>query len=341
MTNKNPNESDNAQKLFGLIFSKAITQCLGVAAQLGIADRLRGGARAVSDLAGELEVDENSLYRVLRTLASCGVFAESTPGSFELNPLAEPLAEDSPNSLRDFAIFFGHPVHNRAYAEIMHSVRTGGSGFKNAHGAEIFDYFTTDPEFFPVVNNAMTAVSRREAVAIAAAYPFNQFTTLADLGGGRGLLLSEVLKHFPTLQGVLLDLPEVVAVAGTTFEAAGVQDRVNVQGGSFFDPLPVRADAYMMKYIIHDWDDEKATTILRNCAEAMAPDGKVLVVDCVLPEGDEPHVGKFLDIEMLLVPGGQERTRSQFETLFAAAGLRLTNVIPTATHLSIMEGLLA
>ncbi|QUR67774.1 methyltransferase [Mycobacterium spongiae] len=341
MKNENPSESDGAQELFGLILSKVITQCLGVAAQLGIADRLKDGERPVPALAGELNVDESSLYRVLRTLASCGVFAESKPGWFGLTALAEPLAAASSNSLRDFAIFFGHPVHNGAYADIMHSVRTGQSAFKHAHGAELFDYFTTDADFFPVVNNAMTAASRREARAIVAAYPFSGFGTLADLGGGRGLLLSEVLKNVPRIRGVLLDLPEVVAGAEATFEEAGVRDRVSVHGGSFFDAVPVHADGYMMKYIIHDWDDEKATTILRNCAESMRPDGKVLVVDCVLPEGNEPHIGKYLDIEMLLVPGGRERTRAQFEKLFAAAGLRLTDVIPTSTHLSIVEGVRA
>ena len=341
MANANPTESDRAQELFGLIMSKVLTQCLGVAAQLGIADLLKDGERPVSALASELKVDGSSLYRVLRTLASFGVFAESQPEWFELTALAEPLAAASPNSLRDFAIFVGHPVHNGAYADIMHSVRTGESAFKHAHNADIFDYFTTDADFFPVFNNAMTAASRREARAITQAYPFSAFGTVADLGGGHGLLLSEVLKAVPRLQGVLLDLPEVVAGAESTFEEAGVRDRVSVYGGSFFEAVPVHADGYMMKSIIHDWDDEKATTILHNCAESMTPTDKVLVIDCVLPEGNEPHTGKLLDIEMLLVPGGRERTAAQFEKLFTVAGLKLTDVVPTTTHLSIVEGVRA
>ena len=334
-------ESDAAQELFGLIFSKVITQCLGVAAQLEIADHLKDGERPVSELAAELNVDEASLYRVLRTLASCGVFAESKPNQFVSTDLSRQLASDSPNSLRDFAIFIAHPVHTAAYSHIMHSVRTGESAFKQAHGAEVFDYFTTDSDFFPALNNAMTAISRREARAIAAAYPFSAFETLADLGGGRGLLLAEVLNNVPSLQGTLLDLPEVAAGAEATFDEVGVRDRVSVHGGSFFDAIPISADAYMMKYIIHDWDDGKATAILRNCAEAMTATGKVLVIDSVIPEGNEPHVGKLLDIEMLLVPGGRERTRAQFDKIFAAAGLKLTKVIPTATHLSIVEGIRA
>ncbi|OSC40317.1 methyltransferase [Mycobacterium decipiens] len=342
MTSDNPNESGRmAQRLFELIFSKVITQCLAVAAQLGIADHLTDGDRPVSELASELDVDERSLYRVLRTLASFGVFVESQPGRFGLTPLAEPLLVDSPNSLKDFAILFGHPVHNGAYADIMHSVRTGETAFKHVHGAELFDYCQTDADFFSVFNDAMTATSRREARAIAAAYPFSDFGTLADVGGGRGLLLSEVLKKVRGLKGALFDLPGVVAGAEATFEQAGVGDRATIHGGSFFEAIPVRADAYMMKYIIHDWDDEKATIILRNCVESMAPDGKVLVIDYVLPEGNEASVGKFVDIEMLVIPGGRERTRAQFETLFQGAGLELTNVVPTSTSLCIVEGVRA
>ena len=331
----------SAQELFGLIFSNVITQCLGVVAELGIADLLKNGERSIADLARRSSVHERSLYRVMRALAGSGVFAESSPDHFELTPLAEPLLSDSPNTLRDFAIFAGNRVHNDAYANVMHSVRTGETAFKHVHGAEIFDYFKTDAEFFSVFNNAMTSNSRREAVAIAGAYDFFQFETLADVGGGLGFLLSEVMKTAPKLRGVLFDLPEVVAKAEATFDAAGVADRVTIEGGSFFDSIPVRADAYMMKYIIHDWDDARARTILENCVESMNPGGRVLVIDHVIPEGNEPHIGKLLDIEMLIVPGGSERTRAQFEELFSTAGLKLTQIVPTATPLCLVEGMRA
>ena len=324
----NPDKQDEsrrmAQELFGLIFSKVITQCLGVVAELKIADLLKNGQHSIADLAGSSGVHERSLYRVMRTLAGSGIFTESTAGHFEITPLAEPLLSDSPNTLRDLAVFVGHPVHNAAYADVMHSVRTGEPAFGHVHGAELFDYLTTDPEFFSVFNNAMTSNSHREARAIAAAYDFSQFQTLADVGGGLGFLLSEVLATAPKLKGVLFDLPEVVAKAAATFDAAGLADRVSIEGGSFFDSIRVRA-----------------TTILENCVESMNPGAQVLVVDYVIPENDEPHVGKLLDIEMLLIPGGNERTRAQFEELFSAAGLKLTNIVPTATPLCIVEGTLA
>ncbi len=330
-----------AQQLFGLIFSQVVTQCLGVVAELGIADLLKDGGRSVGELASESGVHERSLYRVMRTLAASGVFTESSRNGFELTPLSEPLLSDSPNTLRDFAMFAGNRVHNDAYADLMHSVRTGETAFKYVHGAEVFDYFKTDPEFFSIFNNAMTSNSRREAPGIASAYDFSQFQTLVDVGGGLGLLLSEVMKTAPKLRGTLFDLPEVVAKAKATFDAAGVVDRVTIEGGSFFDSIPVRADAYMMKYLLHDWDDARARTILENCVQSMNPGGKVLVIDYVIPESNEPHIGKLLDIEMLIMAGGNERTRTQFEDLFSTVGLKLTQIVPTATPLCMVEGMRA
>jgi hypothetical protein len=327
-----------AQQLFGMIFSKVITQCLGVVAQLGVADLLQNGARSIADLAAACGAHERSLYRVMRTLAASGVFSESRKGYFELTPLAEPLRSGSENSLTDFAIFASHPVHNAAYANLMHSVRTGETGFLQAHGAELFDYTQSDPEFFSVFNAAMTSNSRREAQAIVAAYDFTEIRTLADIGGGLGLLLSRVLQATPGLRGVLFDLPNVVERAGATLESAAVADRVTIQGGSFFEAIPVRADAYMMKYILHDWEDERARKILENCVASMEPRSRVLVVDHVIPETDDADIGKLLDIEMLLMAGGHERTRSQFEELFASAGLKVTRVLPTGATLSIVEG---
>jgi hypothetical protein len=340
MGDENRSESEKAaQHLFGLILSKVITQCLAVVAKLDIADRLKEGERSISLLAAESNVHERALYRVMRVLASSGVFVETKPEHFALTPLAEPLRSDSPSTLKDFAIFFGHPVHNAAYANMMHSVRTGETAFDHTHGTELFDYFKTDADFFSIFNDAMTSNSHREARAIAAAYPFSRFGTLTDVGGGRGFLLSEVLKTAPNLKGILFDLPEVVADAKATFADANLGDRLSIEGGSFFESIPVRADAYMMKHIIHDWDDSRATTILRNCVESMNPDGRVLVIDYVIPENNEAHIGKLLDIEMLLLPGGLERTRTEFERLFTAAGLKLTNIIPTAAPICVVEGM--
>ena len=326
-----------ARELFALIFSKVVTQCLGVVAELGIADLLKDGECSTADLARESGAHEPSLYRVLRMLTGHGIFEESSPGVFRLTSHGEPLRADSPNTLRDFAIFAAHPVHNAAYSALGHTVRTGENAFKHAHGSEVFEYFRRDPEFFSVLNAAMVANSHREAPAIGAAYDFSGLRTVADVGGGLGFLLSEVLRRNPSQRGVLFDLPEVVAGARATFEAADQLDRVTLQGGSFLESVPLEADAYMMKYVIHDWDDARAATILRNCRRSMMPDGKILVIETVVPENDDWHIAKLLDIEMLAVPGGQERTRTQFEELFSKAELRLTRVVPTAAGVCILE----
>ena len=210
MDKQMPGSDSTPQQLFSLIFSKVITQGLGAVAELKVADLLKDGSRSIAELASESGAHEESLYRVLRMLAGYGVFTETAPREFELTALAEILVSDSPKSLRDFAIFAADPIHNGAYAQSLHSVRTGQTAFKQAYGVEFFDYFTTDPDFFSVFNNAMTANSRRLEGAISSGYDFSHFGTLADVGGGLGYLLMEVLRNNAHLHGKLFDLPEVV-----------------------------------------------------------------------------------------------------------------------------------
>ncbi len=340
MTQLTPSENPG-ESLFSLIFSKAITQGLGAVAELNVADFLKDGPRPIVELASETGAHEEALYRVMRMLAGYGVFREIGPKQFELTDQGQLLRSDVPNTLREFAILFADPVHNAAYAEALHSVRTGETAFAKTHGDQIFDYFTNDPNFFKVFNDAMTANSSRLAGSISASYDFSQFDRLADVGGGLGFLMMEVLQRNPDLKGTLFDLPEVVADAKAAIDAAGLADRVTRTGGSFFDAIPVTADGYMMKHIIHDWNDEQSVQILTNCVQHMPGDGKLLVIEYVVPENNEPHVSKLLDMEMLFIPGGRERTQSEFEVLFAQAGLKLNDVVTTNSSISILESIRA
>jgi hypothetical protein len=319
-----------------MVFGALTTQALYVAAKLGIADLLAAGPRPVAELAAETETHERSLYRVLRSLAGMGVFAEVAPKTFGLTPLAERLRTDFPGSMRNGAIFMGEQWHFNVWANMMHSVRTGQPAWGQTHGAEVFDYFAAHPEHAEIFNGAMTDMSVGAAHAVVEAYDFSGFGTLADIAGGHGYLLAQILKANPNISGVLFDVAPVVEGAAALLEREGVASRVERVAGDFFRSVP-RADAYIIKHIIHDWDDERATLILKNINAAMGPDGRVLIVETIIPEGNGPHYSKILDLEMLVSPGGVERTAEEYAALLADAGLRLSRVVPTRSPFSIIE----
>ena len=320
-----------------LAFGALMTQALYVAAKLSVADLLVDGPQPVGQLAASTNTHERALYRVLRSLAGVGVFQEVEPRVFALTPLAELLRSDAPNSMRNGAIFMGEEWHWRVWGDTLYSVRTGRPAWGHVHGAEVFDYFNANPELAEIFNRAMTDMSMGTAPAIVEAYDFSGFGTLADIAGGHGYLLAQVLKVNPGLRGILFDVPAVIEGAGPMLEREGVSGRVETIAGDFFASVPAGADAYMMKHIIHDWDDERAGTILRNIRSAMAEGGKVLIVETVVPEGNEPHYSKLLDLEMLTSPGGQERTAEEYRELLAATGLRLSRILPTKSPFSIIE----
>lgn len=324
-----------------LAFGALMTQALCVAAKLGIADLLVNGPQPVDRLAAATDTHERALYRVLRSLAGVGVFREVEPRVFALTPLAEPLRSDVPNSMRSGAIFMGEEWHWRVWADMLHSVRTGETAWGHVHGAEVFDYFSTHPEQAEVFNAAMTDMSAGTAPAIVEAYDFSGINTLADIAGGHGYLLAQVLKAHPRMEGVLFDVPAVIAGADSMLEKEGVAGRVRKVAGDFFASVPAGADAYMMKHIIHDWDDERCVKILRNIRPGMPDAGKVLIVETVVPEGNEPHYSKLLDLEMLTSPGGVERTAGEYREMLAAAGLRLSRIVPTRSPFSIIEAVRA
>jgi hypothetical protein len=284
-----------------------------------------------------------SLHRVLRALASVGIFAESADGRFRLTPLAATLRSSVPGSLHNFARMMVDDYNWSGWGKLLHGVRTGELPFDLVHGVPIFEYLRTHPEQDRVFSASMASISGPENDAVARAYDFGRLETLVDVGGAHGHLLATIVRRHRRLRGVLYDQPQVVANAPQSGFITGrdVAARISVAGGSFFDAVPTGADAYMMKYIIHDWNDDQCEIILRNCRAAMAPESRVLVVEHVITAGNKPDWAKLLDINMLVATGGQERTREQFKTLFARAGLRLKRVHATAAALSILEAVAA
>ena len=328
-------------QLLQLAFAPMMAQALYVAAKLGVADHLAEKPLPITELAARTDTHERALYRVLRSLASAGIFAETDPKVFALTPSAELLRSDVPNSLRNGVIFLGAEWHWRVWSDMLYSVQTGKPAWGHVHGAEVFDYFAANPEQSEVFNRAMTDGSMGIAPMIVEAYDFSGFKALVDIAGGHGYLLAQVLKAFPGVQGILFDVPSVINGAGALLEKEGVGARVEKVAGDFFASVPRGADAYMMKHIIHDWDDERAIKILDNIQAAMPDDGKVLIIETVVPAGNEPHYSKLLDLEMLVSPGGVERTAEEYGELLSAAGLRLTRIIATPSPYSIVEAVKA
>ncbi|HEX8131516.1 MAG TPA: methyltransferase [Pyrinomonadaceae bacterium] len=324
--------------LMQMLSAPLVTQALRVVAELGIADLLANGARGVDELAAETNTHAPSLYRFMRALAGCGVFAETEGGIFELTPAAELLRTGVEGSMRDIAIFMGADWHWQVWGDAPYTARTGRAAWEHVHGKEVFPYFAENTGAARVFDNAMTSLSKMVSKAVVEAYDFSSIRKLADIAGGHGSLLAAILRANPHLKGLLFDVPQVIEGAQAYVEAEGVGQAVELASGDFFESVPAGADAYMMKHIIHDWDDRRALSILRNCHRAMPADGKLLLVEMVVPAGNEPHFAKIQDLEMMLSPGGLERTEGEYRELFTAAGFELTRIIPTASPMSVIEG---
>ena len=324
-----------------IAFGAMMTQALYVAAKLGIADLLKDAPRSIAELAAATDTHERSLYRVLRSLAGAGIFQETESKVFANTPLSDAIRADAPNSMRNGAIFMGEAWHYNVWGNMMHSVRTGETAWKQTHGAEVFDYFGEFPDHGEIFNDAMTDMSVATAPAVVEAYDFSGIETIADIAGGHGYLLAQILKANPNMKGILFDVPAVIAGANDLLEREGVSGKVERVAGDFFAEVPA-ADAYIMKHIIHDWDDERSVRILKNIHAAIrGEDGKVLIVEAVVPEGNEPHYSKLLDLEMLTSPGGAERTAEEYRQLLAQAGFKLTRIVPTKSPFSIVEAVKA
>jgi hypothetical protein len=305
--------------------------------ELGIADHIASGIHGVDELADTARVDADVLHRVLRALASFGVFVETKDRHYDLTDQAQLIRNDPRGTLRDFVLYFGSDWRRRTWDQLPETLRTGEPCFDLAFGEPVFEYLQKHPEKAAVYNNVQASNSALVTPQIANACNFSRFETLMDVGGGHGYLLAEILKATPRLKGILFDMPGVSKEDKGLLEREGVADRCTIEEGSFFDGLPAGADAIIMKSIIHDWDDDKARRILRNCREAVGPDGKVLVCEVLLPGGNEASIAKLLDLEMLAISGGRERTEQEFRDLFESAGLKLEQIIPTRTGASVLE----
>ena len=327
-----------AQQVLQVATGYIASSALYAAITLNIADHLSAGPKPVADLAKASGANEDALYRVLRLLASLGIFDEVAPRTFALTPSADLLRKDVPGSMRGMAVFLPDPFHYKVYSEVMHSMMTGQPAGDKAVGMPVFEYLSKNPEYSKVFNDAMTAMSAPVAGAAVEAYDFSTIGTLVDVAGGHGEVLMSILKANPKVKGILADIGHVVEGAKPRIASAGLADRMQAVACDFFAAVPEGGDAYIMKHIIHDWDDDRASVILKNIGKAMgATKGKVILLESLIPAGPAPDLGKFIDIEMLLLPGGRERTAEEFRALFERSGFTMTKVIPMKSPLSIIE----
>jgi len=310
---------------------------LHAAAKFGLADHLAEGPKSADELAGPTGTHAPSLHRLMRTLASMGLLSEETGGRFGLTPLGAALKTGAPGSARATILTFGSPHFWQSMGEFPYSVQTGKTSAEKALGMPIFDYFAQNPDQGSLFSETMVGFHGREPAAVADAYDFSGFKTIVDVGGATGHMLATLLERFPGPKGVVFDMPHVQKDAEAHIASRGLADRLRFQPGSFFESVPPGGDAYILSHIIHDWNEEQCVTILGNVRKSMNPGGKVLVIEMVLPPGNTPHPGKMLDMIMLAIPGGQERTEAEYRPLLAKAGLKVTRVVPTESAVSVLE----
>lgn len=330
-------DAASAGTLTQLISGYWVSQAIYAVAKLGIADQLASGPRTIDQLAQATGTRPDFLFRLLRALASVGIFAETDSQTFTLTPMANLLRSDVEGSQRSLAIMMCEE-HYQVYGQLYHVLHTGENAFENTFGMLPFDYLAQHPEQGRIFDEAMTGIHGRETAAVIAAYDFAGINLLADIGGGNGSKLTAILQRHSKMRGILFDLPHVLERARPRIVAAGLTERCQLVAGSFFEAVPEGADAYLMRHIIHDWDDAKSLAILRNCQRAMKPGNKLLLVEAVIPPGNGPFGTKLLDLTMMLIPGGKERTEAEYRALYEQAGFDLVRIVNTASEISILEG---
>jgi O-methyltransferase/methyltransferase family protein len=318
-----------------------VSRAIYVAAKLRLADLVKDSPKTADELARLTGTHSPSLYRALRALASVGVFTDDGHGRFAQTPLSETLRSDTPGSLRAMAIVELGQEHFPAWGNLTHSVKTGEIAFDNLFKQSAWEYYARNPEDASNFNEAMKGLTELVNMAVLEAYDFSGAGKLVDVAGGTGGLISAILAAHPRMRGVLFDLPHVIAEAGPLLDAAGVRDRCETSSGDFFRSVPEGGDAYVMKWIIHDWDDEKSTAILKNIHRAMNKQGKLLLIEMVVLEGNQPDLSKFLDLNMMVMTGGRERTEAEFKSLLAASGFELRRVIRTRSPVCVIEAVSA
>jgi len=313
-----------------------ISQSIYVIAKIGVADSLVNGPQSSEQLAASFHVDANALYRVMRTLTSYGLFEEDDKHRFGLTALGKLLQTGVPGSMRSVAIWNGE-LSYKAWGAVLQTIETGKPALGPVLGMKLFEYLRQDPESGRIFDEAMTGLSMQVSQAVVAAYNFSAHQKVVDIGGGQGTLIASILQAHDTVNGILFDLPSVVKNARKHLELAGLASRCEVIGGDFFEFIPQGADCYVLSSVIHDWDDEHSIRILRQCRRAMDQDTKLLLVECVVPDSTELVFSKLLDLQMLVMTGGRERTEAQFRDLLTAADFLVTNIVRTAVPECIIE----
>lgn len=315
-----------------------VSRAIYVAAELRIADLVADHSMSAEALAEATGTHAPSLYRLLRALASVGVFAEDEAGHFGLTPVAATLRSNQPGSLREFAIVELAADHYPAWTEVLHSVKSGQVAFHKVFGKDAWEHRAEHREHGELFDQAMASFGNVVNQAAVESYDFAQFSRVADVGGGDGSLLAQILKTHTQVHGILLDLPQVIPGAERFIRSQGLTERCRVVAGNFFDAVSADADAYVLKWILHDWDDDDCVTILGNCRRAMSKNAKLLIVEAIIPPGNVPSFHKFMDLNMMVMLGGRERTETEYRSLLAAAGFELTQVAPTHTEMMVIEG---
>ena len=323
-------------QLLQLITSYWASMSIHVAAKLKLADHLKEGPKTAAELARLTKTQPQALYRLLRALSSVEIFAEDEQGKFRLTPMAECLL-DVHGSQRAVALMMGDE-HYRSWGELLYSVQTGKPAFDHLYGKPVFDWLSEHSEQAKIFDAAMTGFHGPETQAMIQAYDYAGINTLVDVGGGNGTVLIEVLKKHPAIQGVLYDLPGVIERAKANLASAGLASRCQTIAGSFFESAPPGGDAYQMRHIIHDWTDEQCHTILGHIRKVIPRTGRLLVIEMVIKPGNVPQPAKWLDLNMLVLPGGRERTEAEYRDMYARAGFKLERIVPTPTEVSVIEG---
>jgi hypothetical protein len=322
-------------QLMEMMMAQFVSRLIHLTATLKLPDYLAAGPKTADELAPLTAAHAPSLYRLLRTLSSLGLFTEDAGHRFALRPLGEALKSGTPSHAA--ALILAGEIAWRALDNFRYSLQTGKTGFEKAYGVPLFDWLAEHPAEASLFNDTMVGVHGMEPAAVAAAYDFSSFQTIADVGGSTGNMLTTILGRYPGPRGILFDMPHVVRDAPALIQQRGLTDRIRIEAGSFFESVPAGADAYIFSHIIHDWSEEQCLTILGNCRRAMGSHGRLLLIEMVLPGGDAPHPGKMLDMAMLILPGGQERTAAEYGALLDKAGFRLTRVVPTGSPVSVVE----
>jgi len=331
---------DVSADLSKLLMGFRVSQAIHVAATLGLADLLVSGPKTSGELAQATDTHPLALYRLMRALASAGIFREDDHHGFGLTSVGELLRSDVAGTHAPMAQLVGRPSYWQAWGDLLHGVRSGETAFNHVHGADVWQYRASHTQEGEVFDRAMAAHTDRFAAAIAEVCDFGRFVNVVDVGGGDGTFLARILTANARVHATLLDQPHVIARAAASFESLGLSSRCRAVGGDFFVSIPQHGDAYLMKWILHDWDDKAAIDILRICREAMKPTSRLLVIERVIGPPNAGREGKFADLHMLVLTGGRERAREEFAALFGQSGFRLASVTPTATPLSVIEGVL-